>query len=92
MINAIALVFIENAFFSWLFEVSSTAAVSVAVLWVLMRSSSKYGNYEARFTRLESDQKEIKIELHTMKDDINRRLGKVEGQLEIVIDLLKNKR
>jgi hypothetical protein len=68
-------------------------------MWILLRWAAKYGNYEARFARIESDiealkldQKEIKLELHTMKDDLNRRLGKVEGQLEVVIDLLKNKK
>jgi|GEM_PF-5664420 len=88
MIYAIALVFIENAFFSWLFDVAPKAAFVAGVMWVLLRWATKFGNYEARFIRIESDQKEIKSELHVM----NGRLGKVEGQLEMVIDLLKNRK
>ena len=95
MICATALVFIENAFFSWLFDVAPKAAFVAGVMWVLLRWATKFGNYEARFTRIESDiealkldQKEIKSEIHLM----NGRLGKVEGQLDMVIDLLKNKK
>jgi len=70
-----------------------------AILAVLVIFS--YGKYESRFTKIEarivkiesdiveikSDQKEMKVELHAL----GNRMGRLEAQMEIIIDLLRTK-
>jgi len=106
MINLVALVFIENAFFSWLFDIAPKAAVAGAVMWLLLRWAVKYGRFEARieakfeaieirFVAIESRLDSLEVRMDSVESRltlIETRLGKVEGQLEIVIDLLKNKK
>ena len=106
MIITPAILLIENAFLTWLFNYAPMTAFTVVLAWLALRLGSSYGNYQARFTKIESDiiglksdiveirkdQKEMKTELHVMKNDFGSRLGRLEAQMEIIIDLLKGKK
>ena len=89
----ILLIVLENAFFSWLFNEAPVAGVVAAIVLGLFRIGWILSKHETRLSRLESDVDIIKSDLHRLKEKvatIDTRLGKVEGQLDIVIDMLKD--
>lgn len=94
MTHTLITLFAENAFFSWLFDVAPKAAIGGAALWILLRWAVRYGNYEARFTRIELDLGELKGKVAAIDIRLARLEGRMDGlekQMEIIIELLKGK-
>lgn len=95
MIALLTILLLENAFVAWIFNVAPIAGIGIVLAWITWRVASAYGSYEARFTRIEADLANVKTDVANLKTTvtaIDSRLGRVEGQLEIVIDLLKGKK
>lgn len=95
MTTSIAILVMENAFVSWLFNYAPVNAIVIVLVWVALRLGSSYGKCEERFTRIEADIVELKNgqkELTVKVENLGHRLGRLEAQMEIIIDLLKGKK
>jgi len=94
MTNMPDLFLVANAFFTWLFTNVPEVAVALIGVWVIWYLSGVFRKFEFRLSKVESDLVVLKSDVKELKiavGALDKRIGRLEGQLEFVIHLLKEK-
>jgi hypothetical protein len=60
----------ENSMMTWLFNYAPLTALTIFLTWAVWRFGALSGKYEARFTGIETDIRELKTELKEVKSGI----------------------